>query len=298
MPGLPRAAPIGDKLTLMLLAIHTCLAWWRRRVFLIALVVLGAAGAAEAQLLPRHLDPNARQAAQGLPTLPALRFLTTADYPPFNYRDPNGALVGYNVDLAEAICTELKTICTLQAWPWDQVADALADNQGDALIGGLALDAKTAERFDFSPVYLRFPGRFVVPQSEAKGFRPEALAGKTIAVRAGSRHADFVARYLPGSEMFAADTEFAALDRVRSGEADAYFGDALRASFWLGQNPLCCAFAGGAYFRPDYFGRGLAIAIGPGRDAVSMAIDVALARIAKSGKLDELYLRWFPVGFY
>ena len=282
----------------MIAAIHPTLILWRRMLIAFALAALAGTGAAPAQMLPRHFDPNARQAAQNPPSLPALRFLTTADYPPFNYRDKSGTLVGFNVDLADAVCVELSTVCTLQVWPWDQAADALADNQGDALIGGLALDADTAARFDFSSVYLRFPGRFVLPKPGIAGFAPDRLAGRTVAVRAGSRHADFIARYLPGAERREADTEFAALDMVATGTADAYFGDGLRTSFWLGQHTDCCGFAGAGYFRPDFFGEGLAIAVAKNRDQVTRALDFALQRLAKSGKLDELYLRWFPIGFY
>ena len=280
-------------------AIHIARTRTRWQVLCLALVAaFFFAGAATAQTLPRHYDPNLRQMAQSPPSLPALRFLTVANYPPFNYRDASGALVGFNVDLAEAICTDLSTNCTLQAWPWDQAGEAIEDNQGDALIGGLALTDETAERFSFSSVYLRFPGRFVVPQKDVTGFSPSRLSGKIIAVRSLSRHAEFIARFLPEAALVSADTEFDALDMVRSGVADAYFGDALRASFWLGQNLDCCGFAGDPYFRPDYFGQGLAIAAGPGRAEVVKAIDFALNRLSKSGKLDELYLRWFPIGFY
>ncbi|HEU5095776.1 MAG TPA: transporter substrate-binding domain-containing protein, partial [Reyranella sp.] len=81
-------------------------------------------------------------------------------------------------------------------------------------------------------------------------------------------------------------------------KADAYFGDAMRASFWFNDNPDCCGFAGPPYFRPDLFGNGMAIAVAAGHDAVRQAIDYSLARLKKDGTLDELYLRWFPVGFY
>lgn len=282
----------------MVAAIHAYPALVRRLVLVVALAVMAGTGAVSGQLLPRHFDPNARQATQPPPSLPALRFLTTTDYPPFNYRDPDGLLVGFNVDLAKAICSELGTVCTLQPWPWDQVADALADNQGDALIGGLALDAETAKRFDFSSVYLRLPGRFVLSSDRIAGFAPNALSNKKVAVRAGSRHAAFLLHYLPKARIIGTATEFDALQLVKSGTADAYFGDALRAAFWLGQNTDCCGFAKGYYFRPDYFGEGLAIAVPEGRKEVTKAIDIALMRLAKSGKLDELYLRWFPVGFY
>ena len=40
-----------------------------------------------------------------LAAVPAIRFLTTADFPPFNYRDESGELVGFNVDLARASAT-------------------------------------------------------------------------------------------------------------------------------------------------------------------------------------------------
>ncbi|MDB5538801.1 MAG: Bacterial extracellular solute-binding protein family 3, partial [Devosia sp.] len=78
----------------------------------------------------------------------------------------------------------------------------------------------------------------------------------------------------------------------------AYFGDAMRASFWLNANVGCCDFAGKPYFRPDLFGDGLAIAVPAGNDAVRQAIDYGLARLKRSGVYDELYLRWFPVSFY
>ena len=89
-----------------------------------------------------------------------------------------------------------------------------------------------------------------------------------------------------------------ALDALSKGEADAYFGDAMRASFWLNEHVGCCEFAGEPYFRPDLFGDGLAVAVPAGADAVRQVIDYGLARLKRSGAYDELYLRWFPVSFY
>jgi polar amino acid transport system substrate-binding protein len=78
----------------------------------------------------------------------------------------------------------------------------------------------------------------------------------------------------------------------------AWFGDAMRASFWLNENLGCCGFAGDAYFRPHLFGEGFTIAVPAGHDPVRHAIDWALVRLQENGALDELYLRWFPIGFY
>lgn len=233
-----------------------------------------------------------------LAALPTIRFLTTADFPPFNYRDRTGELIGYNVDLARAICADLEITCTVQAWPWEQAGKALEDGQGDALIAGLAMTAENGALYDWTNIYMMLPGRFVTLKDKAAAFDPRRLGGTTIAVRKGSAHDTFVQRYLPDSKRAEFDTELLALEAVRDGEADSYFGDAMRASFWFNSNPDCCNYAGSPYFRPDLFGDGLAVAVAPGHDTVRQAIDYSLVRLKRSGILDELYLRWFPIGFY
>ncbi|WP_193336981.1 transporter substrate-binding domain-containing protein [Devosia beringensis] len=264
-----------------------------------AILLLAAmAGSAFAQALPYHADPSAREILPGATALPAIRFLTTADFPPFNFRDSGGELIGFNVDLAKAICQEVNVACTLQAWPWAQATDALSDNQGDALIAGLEMSAANGELFDFSATYMALPGRFVTRHADVAAFSPDALAGKTVAVRRGSAHEAFMKRYLPATQLEPADTELEGLAALQAGDVDVFFGDGMRAAFWINDNLDCCGFAGGAYFRPALFGEGLSIAVLAGNDAVRHAIDWALVRLKDNGVLDELYLRWFPVGFY
>ena len=266
--------------------------------FAVIASILISLAPAHAQNLPYHADPDAREILPVQGSVPAIRFLTTADFPPFNFRDETGELIGFNVDLARRICAEVNVACTLQAWPWDQAANALADSQGDALIAGLAITPENGERFDFSSTYLALPGRFVTRADAVAGFAPEALGGKKVSVRVASAHAQFMARYLPEVDVRPFPTEIEALDAVRTGAVDAYFGDGMRAAFWLNENLACCSFAGDAYFRPALFGDGLTIAVPAGQDAVRHAIDWALVRLKTNGTLDELYLRWFPVGFY
>lgn len=275
-------------------------------LFLVLVVVLPAK--VMAQAMPNHFDPNARELELDLSTVPALRFLTTPDYPPFNYRDENGELVGYNIDLAREVCDILEIACTMQSWPWDQVADALEDNQGDVLLAGLAINPANGEKFDFSHIYLQFPARFVTLKTLAQGFVPD-IWQKTgeralpetknrVAVRAGSNHQRFMGRYFPSASLVEFTTEYEALEAVSSGAAAAYFGDALRSSFWLNDNPDCCVFAGEAYFHTELFGPGLAAAFPAGHDPVRRAFNTALLRLQRAGILDTLYLRWFPLGFY
>ena len=251
-----------------------------------------------AQTLPYHSDPSAREVIPSANAVPAIRFLTTADFPPFNFRDSSGELIGFNVDLAKRICAEVNVACTIQAWPWEQATNALSDSQGDALIAGLAMSDETGASFDFSSTYLALPGRFVTRAPDIGIFDANKLSGKKVAVRAGSTHETFLKRYLPEATAVPFDSEIEGLVAMRDGEADSFFGDAMRASFWLNENLDCCGFAGDPYFRPQLFGEGLAVAVPAGKDAIRHAIDWALVRLKDNGALDELYLRWFPVGFY
>ncbi|MDB5474022.1 MAG: transporter substrate-binding protein [Devosia sp.] len=265
---------------------------------LVALLLFLMALPALAQALPHHADPSAREISPTLTPVPAIRFLTTADFPPFNFRDANGELIGFNVDLARRICTEANVACTIQAWPWDQAANALADSQGDALIAGLAMTPENGAMFDFTSVYMALPGRFVTRAPDIERFDAKALAGKTVAVRSGSAHEAFMKRYLPEAALKTFETELQGLAAVQDNSVDAFFGDGMRASFWLNENLACCGFAGEPYFRPALFGEGLSIAGPAGNDAIRHAIDWALIKLKDNGTLDELYLRWFPVGFY
>tara|TARA_R110002020_G_scaffold178334_4_gene371323 strand:+ start:4595 stop:5392 length:798 start_codon:yes stop_codon:yes gene_type:complete len=263
-----------------------------------AVLALALAAPALAQVLPYHADPSAREILPGASAVPAIRFLTTADFPPFNFRDSGGELIGFNVDLAKAICQEVNVACTIQAWPWAQAADALSDNQGDALIAGLEISPANGELFDFSATYMALPGRFVTRQADMAAFDPDKLAGRTVAVRRGSVHETFMQRYLPAVSLQVFDTELEGLEALKAEDVEVFFGDGMRAAFWINDNLECCGFAGGAYFRPALFGEGLAIALPAGHDGVRHAIDWALVRLKDNGVLDELYLRWFPVGFY
>jgi len=71
-------------------------------------------------------------------------------------------------------------------------------------------------------------------------------------------------------------------------------------SFWLAGTDSggCCRFAGGPYLAPEYFGLGLAMAVLPKDDALAEAFNFALRELQAKGTFAELYLRYFPIGFY
>ncbi len=275
--------------------------------FVIAAIGVAISGPTLAQAtgpsvaIPDFWDPHRRVERPPADAVQAIRFITTDDFPPFDFLDENGHLTGFNVDLARAICAELQINCTIQARQWDELTDRLADKSADAVIAGIAITAETRKTLDFSDVYMRTPARFVVRTADRAWVPGEAgLAGKTVGVVAGSAHEAYLKAVLPGVALKAYPSADAARAALKDGAIDAHFGDGLQLSFWLQSEAAagCCAFAGGPYLEPAYFGQGYAIAVGKGQSDLRNAINAALQAIYEKGVFAELYLKYFPVGFF
>lgn len=248
---------------------------------------------------PLHWDPGDRpQKPTGEVT--AIRLLTTGDFPPFSFLDPSGRLVGYHVDLARVLCEELGASCTLQMRPFDDLVGALADKRGDAVLAGLAVGPSLRDRLDTTDVYLDTPGRFVGLAGETIEATPEALAGRWISVVSGSAHETYALAHFPGARLAAYPDETSARDALRDRKVSLHFGDAIGLSFWLDGEAAhgCCAFVGGPWLEPAVFGEGFRIAVPKSNPRLKRHLDYALRKAAIDGRLGELYLRWFPRGYY
>jgi polar amino acid transport system substrate-binding protein len=271
---------------------------------LLALMVLpGRALHAAAPQVPVLWDARERLPKPDLSGLQRLRFLTTTDFPPFNFLDGEGRLSGFHVDLARAICARLQIAeeCQIQALPWAELDGALQKDEGEAILAGMAVTAEARTKYAFSRPYLLFPARFVMPKASVV-MEPlaEKLKGKKVGVVAGSAHERMLRAYFDGFDIVtypAPEDLFAAL---KKGGVDAAFGDGMRFSFWLAGADAggCCRFAGGPYLAPEYLGTGMAIATRADDAALAAAFDYALQEISRDGTFAELYLRYFPVSFF
>ena len=262
----------------------------------------GVARAAEPQV-PVLWDAKERLPKPDLSALPRLRFLTTTDFPPFNFLDGAGRLSGFHIDLARAICAELDIAdkCQIQALPWAELDDALQKGEGEAIIAGIAATPESREKYAFSRSYMQFPARFIMPK--AKAFAEpilDKLRSKRVGVVAGSAHEKMLRDYFKTVQVVTFDKPEDLYAGLKAGKIDAAFGDGMRFAFWLGGSDAagCCRFAGGPYLAPEYLGSGMAIATRKDDTALAAAFDYALQEISIKGTFAEFYLRYFPVSFF
>ncbi len=286
-----RVLRLGDAAFALLAAFVACL----------SLACVSSALAQPQVFTPSFWDPHNRPAKPDLANLRSLRFLTEDDYPPFHFAQPDGTLAGFDIDLSRAICEELKITCTIQARRWDTLIDSLEDNQGDAIIASLRIDEQTRAKLDFTSPYAKTPARFVaLKTTKLSDAVPETLRGRTVGVLARSAHEAFLEAFFTGTVRKSYDSQKALAEALAKGEIDALFGDGVTLSFWLqGQDAHgCCGFLGGPFLDSRFFGEGVGIAVKKDNPLLRQALDYALANLAARGVYTDLYLKYFPLGFY
>lgn len=259
------------------------------------------AGALPGYALPRLPEVQRRAERPDLGSLRVLRFLTESDYPPFHFVGADGQLTGFDVELARALCRELKVACTIQPRRWDTLFDALDEGRGDAVIAAVAISPANRDRVDLSLAYYRTPARFVVRRRDRPSdATPAALAGRTIAVVAGGAHAAFLDAFFGSSRIVPVAEPDQARRALMVGEVDALFGDGVTLALWLNteEGAACCAWLGGPFLESAYFGEGAGIAVKRGNRGLLRAIEHALHRLSETGVYADLFLKYFPVSFY
>jgi polar amino acid transport system substrate-binding protein len=250
-------------------------------------------------VVPNFWDPRARLERPSASEIGAVRFLTTDDFPPFAFRDQRGILIGFDVDLATAICGVLKVQCAIQVRPFATLVAGLKDGSGNAVIAGFDPERAGAEDLIATQAYFKIPGRFVVAGDTdfVPGGAPPA---RLVGVVCGSAHAAYLARFFPDLKVACYLRPGVGLAEVKRGALAAFFGDALSLAFWL-HGPdaeACCRFSGGAYLDDRYFGAGLSIVLKAEDRTLKFALDYALREVYRAGTYEELYLRYFPVSLF
>jgi polar amino acid transport system substrate-binding protein len=259
-------------------------------------VVLGLLSPVMADDIASFWDPRRRPEKPDLRSVAQIRFLTADDFPPFNFAGPDGAPVGFNIDLARAVCEELALSCTIQARRFDTLVDALVANDGDAVIASLAVTPALRRRLGFTEPYFRTPAR-LVGRRDGTAAPPQDLAGLKLGVVEGSSHAAFARAFFPRATIVAAKTPDEARSALRSGSVDLVFGDGVSLAFWLTGDASgdCCRFVGGPFLESRFFGEGLSVAVRREDETLRHAIDHALFRLWERGVYADLVRRWFPL---
>ena len=227
-----------------------------------------------------------------MPALAAenLRIATTGDYPPFTYIDHDGAITGFDVDIALALCTELGVECEIVLEEWERLIPELRAGSFDAIAASMSITEKRRQRVSFTDRYYSNVVRFVA--RKGSGFDRADAAGKTIGAARATIASDWLAANLTGTatiKLYASQEEL--YGDLVAGRLDAVFGDGLGSYAWLqGSEGAGFEFAGEGY-RLD---EGIGIAVRHEDASLLSRLNRGLKAILANGTYEQINARYFP----
>jgi polar amino acid transport system substrate-binding protein len=128
-----------------------------------------------------------------------IRFGVAAEpYPPFTSKDASGKWVGFEVDLMDAVCAEMKAKCEIVEVAWDGIIPALQAGKFDVIWSSMSITEKRKEVIDFTDRYYKTPPVIIGAKSDAINIdykNPDSVKGKIIGVQTSTIHAAFVQKY-------------------------------------------------------------------------------------------------------
>ena len=224
---------------------------------------------------------------------------TEGAYPPFNNLESDGSLTGFDIDIAKALCEEMKAECTFVTQDWDGIIPALIAKKFDAIVASMSITEERKQQVDFSKKYYNTPPAIVVPKdSDIKDATPEALAGKTLGAQGSTTHSNYAEAHMKDSEVKLYPTADEYKLDLGNGRIDAAIDDVVVLSEWLKtEDGACCKLLGTLPIDPVINGEGAGIAVRKG-DPLADKVTQAIAAIRKSGKYQEINAKYFPFDVY
>ena len=90
-----------------------------------------------------------------------LRIATEGVYAPWSYKDARGNLVGWDIEIASALCAKMQAKCEIAAQDWDGIIPGLLAKKFDAIVAGMSMTPARRERVAFTNKYKDVISTFV-----------------------------------------------------------------------------------------------------------------------------------------
>lgn len=226
-----------------------------------------------------------------------LRISTEGTYPPWSFQDSQGKLMGWDIDITNALCAKMKVSCEITAQDWDGIIPALLVKKHDAIVASMAMTAVRRERVAFTNKYKDVISNFVAKKNTITDTSVAGLKGKKIGVQRGSAQHKWleVEGYDKASEVKLYEkTTDAELDLV-SGRVDVIIGNKTTMFVGFLKKPEArdMVFIG-PELRGGVFGDGAGIALRKEDTALRDRFNKALDEIKADGTYDAISLKYFP----
>jgi lysine/arginine/ornithine transport system substrate-binding protein len=232
-----------------------------------------------------------------------IKFGVDPTYPPFESLSPSGQFVGFDIDLGNAICAELKVKCVFVQQGFDGIIPALQARKFDAILSSMTVTPVRQQAIDFTSEMYNEPTSLIAKKGSGLLPTAESLKGKTVGVEAGTIQESYAKAYwqpngvnvvsYPGQDQVYAD--------LLSGRLDASLQDSVEADYGFLKTPKGADYelAGNVTYDPkDVLGSYIAIGVRKDEPKLTAKIDTAIAAIIKNGTYKKIEAKYFNFDVY
>ncbi|MEN0001647.1 MAG: ABC transporter substrate-binding protein [Pseudomonadota bacterium] len=230
----------------------------------------------------------------------SIKIGTEGAYPPFNNLEADGSLVGFDIDIANALCEEMGAQCEFVTSDWDGIIPGLLAGNYDAIIASMSITAERLEVVDFSNKYYNTPPAIAVPKdSDITEATDAALSGKAIGAQSSTTHSNYAEEKLSSASLTLYPTPDEYKLDIVNGRIDAVIDDVIVLSEWLKTDDgACCKLLGTLTPDPVINGEGAGIALRKGEDDLKAKFNAAIDAIRANGTYQEINDKYFDVDVY
>jgi arginine/ornithine transport system substrate-binding protein len=223
-----------------------------------------------------------------------LRVGVEGGYPPFSQISPNGQLSGFDIDIANAICAELRVECQMIQQEFDGMIPALNARRFDIIVASMTITPARLERVDFSAPYYDVPSQFVARNGAFTSHSVEALRGRRIIVLRNSPRAAWLQQNYPQNELHLVNRETDVYLELVAGRGDIAFGSSVVSTEQFLKRPEGANHGRvGEPIRLQGGAGGVGIAVRKGDVETLGRVNQALAAIRANGTYRQIMARYF-----
>jgi polar amino acid transport system substrate-binding protein len=221
-----------------------------------------------------------------------VRIGMSGNQPPFTMKARSGKLIGFDVDIANALAAAMGVKLKLVQKPFAELLPALERGEVDLVVSGMTMTPERSLKFNFAGPYYVSGKSVLTNSSELAGYGDAAAFNKeglTLVSLDGSTSQAFVRNVLSKATSVSAPDYSAAVKMVTEGKAQAMVADLPAIVVFLARNPDKGLTTPGALLTMEPIG----IALPAGDPQLETLIDGLLSAMETTGLIDERVKFWF-----
>ncbi|MGL4208035.1 MAG: substrate-binding periplasmic protein [Candidatus Adiutrix sp.] len=225
------------------------------------------------------------------------RVAVDTSYPPFVFFDEDkGDMIGFDPDIARAVCAHMQINCLIVPVPFDEIIDAVHAGLVDIGTAGMVYTPERAQKVIFTDQYFRSSNIFLGPAEIFEDASLESLSGAKVAVQIATIQEDYLKKIYGNEINIIAVSGFDdVMAAVRDKIADVGFVDSLP-GYHYQKTPKGANLA--VLGETVYLNSGARMILTRGLEPLRNRINAALEAIRLDGTYSYISLKYFERNIY